>query len=116
MRAVNTVGRGDWSEAISCTTIDAMRPGAVDALSFKLPATYDESINPSSGRIMFKWNEPTDRGDVFGNIMEGRTPEQKADLSRKIVSKLNQLFPEVPIISMNIRDLEKSSYINKTML
>jgi len=53
---------------------------------------------------------------VFGNIMEGRTPEQKADLSRKIVSKLNQLFPEVPIISMNIRDLEKSSYINKTML
>ena len=53
---------------------------------------------------------------VFGNIMEGRTSEQKADLSRKIVSKLNQLFPEVPIISMNIRDLEKSSYINKTML
>ena len=53
---------------------------------------------------------------VFGNIMEGRTLEQKADLSRKIVSKLNQLFPEVPIISMNIRDLEKSSYINKTML
>ena len=30
---------------------------------------------------------------VFGNIMEGRTLEQKADLSRKIVSKLNQLFP-----------------------
>ena len=53
---------------------------------------------------------------VFGNIMEGRTAEQKADLSRKIVSKLNQLFPEVPIISINIRDFEKSSYINKTML
>ena len=53
---------------------------------------------------------------VFGNIMEGRTAEQKADLSRKIVFKLNQLFPEVPIISINIRDFEKSSYINKTML
>lgn len=53
---------------------------------------------------------------VFGNIMEGRTAEQKSDLSRKIVSKLDQLFPEVPIISMNIRDFEKSSYINKTML
>ena len=48
--------------------------------------------------------------------MEGRTTDQKSDLSRKIVSKLNQLFPEVPIISMNIRDFEKSSYINKTML
>ena len=48
--------------------------------------------------------------------MEGRTEEQKVDLSRKIVSKLNQLFPEAPIISINIRDFEKSSYINKTML
>lgn len=53
---------------------------------------------------------------VFGNIMEGRTETQKGDLSRKIVTKLNQLFPEVPIISINIRDFEKSSYINKTML
>ena len=48
--------------------------------------------------------------------MEGRTADQKADLSKKIVSKLNQSFPEVPIISINIRDFEKSSYINKTML
>ena len=53
---------------------------------------------------------------VFGNIMEGRTEEQKIFLSKEIVSKLNQLFPEVPIISINIRDFEKSSYINKTML
>ena len=53
---------------------------------------------------------------VFGTIMEGRTEEQKVFLSREIVSKLNQLFPEVPIISINIRDFEKSSYINKTML
>ena len=52
---------------------------------------------------------------VFGNIMEGRTPEQKADLSRKIGSELNQWFPEGPIISMNIRNLEKSSDVNKTM-
>lgn len=53
---------------------------------------------------------------VFGNIMEGRTDEQKADLSRRIVSKLKELFPDVPIISMNIRDFEKSSYCNKTMI
>ena len=53
---------------------------------------------------------------VFGNIMEGRTQEQKAELSKRIVSKLNELFPEVPIISINIRDFEKSSYCNKTMI
>jgi 5-carboxymethyl-2-hydroxymuconate isomerase len=53
---------------------------------------------------------------VFGNIMQGRTDDQKADLSRRIVTKLNELFLEVPIISMNIRDFEKTSYCNKTMV
>jgi 5-carboxymethyl-2-hydroxymuconate isomerase len=53
---------------------------------------------------------------VFGNIMEGRTDEQKANLSKKIVAKLNDMFPDVPIISINIRDFEKASYINKSML
>ncbi len=53
---------------------------------------------------------------VFGNIMEGRTDEQKAELSKRIVSKLKELFPDVPILSMNIRDFEKSSYCNKTMI
>ena len=53
---------------------------------------------------------------VFGNIMEGRTVEQKANLSKQIVSSLNNLFPKVPIISMNIRDFEKASYSNKNMI
>jgi 5-carboxymethyl-2-hydroxymuconate isomerase len=53
---------------------------------------------------------------VFGNIMEGRTEEQKAELSYAIVATLNTLFPEVPIISMNIRDFEMASYCNKSMI
>tara|TARA_B110000879_G_C11075740_1_gene472641 strand:- start:172 stop:516 length:345 start_codon:yes stop_codon:yes gene_type:complete len=53
---------------------------------------------------------------VFANIMEGRTTEQKKVLSKRITSKLNQLFPKVPIISINIRDFEKSTYYNKTMI
>ena len=53
---------------------------------------------------------------VFGNIMEGRTDDQKANLSKMIVSKLNDLFPEIPIISINIRDFEKTSYFNKSMI
>ena len=53
---------------------------------------------------------------VFGNIMEGRNAEQKANLSKVIVAELNKLFPDVPIISMNIRDFTKESYFNKLML
>ncbi|WP_026166460.1 5-carboxymethyl-2-hydroxymuconate Delta-isomerase [Gracilimonas tropica] len=53
---------------------------------------------------------------IFANIMEGRNTDQKADLSQKIISELNVMFPEVPIISINIRDFEKATYCNKSMV
>lgn len=53
---------------------------------------------------------------VFGNIMEGRTIEQKADLSRKIIERLNQLLPEISILSMNVRDFEMATYCNKSLI
>ncbi len=53
---------------------------------------------------------------IFGNIMEGRSIAQKADLSNKIISRLTIMFPAVPIISMNIREFEKATYCNKSMV
>ncbi len=53
---------------------------------------------------------------VFANIMEGRTIPQKKDLSERVVKKLKAMFPEVPIISINIRDFEKATYCNKSMV
>lgn len=58
----------------------------------------------------------TDFIHVFGNIMEGRTTEQKANLSKEIVKKLTAMFPEVPVISISIREFEKSTYFNRNML
>ena len=52
---------------------------------------------------------------VFANIMEGRTIEQKNMLSNMIVSRLKELRPQVPIISMNVYEFEKASYCNKAM-
>ena len=52
---------------------------------------------------------------VFANIMEGRTQEQKKDLSDKVVRRLKAMLPTVEIISMNIRDFQKATYCN-TML
>jgi 5-carboxymethyl-2-hydroxymuconate isomerase len=59
---------------------------------------------------------PSEFIHVFGNIMEGRTADEKNALSESIVAELNQLFPELTIISMNIRDFEKQGYFNKKML
>ena len=53
---------------------------------------------------------------IFTNIMEGRSTEQKKKLSLQIVSELKQMFSEVPIISINIRDFEKATYCNKLMI
>lgn len=53
---------------------------------------------------------------IFANIMEGRTVSQKQNLSKMIVSALKIMFPDVPIISMNIRDFEKATYFNKSMV
>ncbi|MCF6441875.1 5-carboxymethyl-2-hydroxymuconate Delta-isomerase [Pseudoalteromonas luteoviolacea] len=53
---------------------------------------------------------------VFASIMQGRTEEQKAALSQAVVSKLVEMFPEVPNIAMNVDDFEKATYCNRTML
>lgn len=53
---------------------------------------------------------------IFANIMEGRTTNQKSNLSNKIISQLKVMFPEVPILSINIRDFEKATYCNKSMV
>ncbi|MDP2561504.1 5-carboxymethyl-2-hydroxymuconate Delta-isomerase [Psychrobium sp. 1_MG-2023] len=71
-------------------------------------------VNPFSTYIV--GNQKQNFIHVFGNIMQGRTTEQKADLSQRMVSKLAELFPDVDNISMNINDFEKATYCNKKML
>ena len=53
---------------------------------------------------------------IFANIMEGRTVSQKKNISEKIVAELKLMFPDVSIISINIRDFEKATYCNKSMV
>ncbi|MCA0931344.1 5-carboxymethyl-2-hydroxymuconate Delta-isomerase [Lutimonas saemankumensis] len=53
---------------------------------------------------------------IFANIMEGRSVSEKRNLSEKIIAELKLMFPEVPIISINIRDFEKATYCNRSMV
>jgi len=50
---------------------------------------------------------------VFAYIMEGRTNEQKSALSIAVVGELKTMFPDVPVISLNVMDFEKASYHNR---
>ena len=53
---------------------------------------------------------------IFGNIMEGRSIEQKANLSQKIIERMNEMFPDISILSINISEFEKATYNNKALI
>jgi 5-carboxymethyl-2-hydroxymuconate isomerase len=53
---------------------------------------------------------------VFSHIMQGRSIEQKAMLSRKVVQALTEIFSDVEFIAMNVDEFEKATYTNKAML
>ena len=65
----------------------------------------------------FKLGEgKTDFIHIFGNIMEGRSVEQKQNLAKKIIERLNEMFPDVSILSININEFEKAAYCNKALI
>lgn len=61
-------------------------------------------------------NSKADFIHIFANIMEGRDTNQKSNLSKAIITNLKMMFPDVPVISINISDFEKSTYCNKSMV
>ncbi|GMM84873.1 5-carboxymethyl-2-hydroxymuconate Delta-isomerase [Pseudoalteromonas sp. MTN2-4] len=67
-------------------------------------------INPYQKYLV--GNKSADFIHVFAHIMQGRTTEQKAMLSKIIVSKLAALFPNIENIAINVSDFEKATYCN----
>lgn len=53
---------------------------------------------------------------VFGYIMQGRSTEQKADLSRQINIRLIALLPDISFLSVNISEFEAATYSNKALI
>jgi len=76
----------------------------------------DIKVRIQSFKNFLVGNTKSDFIHVFGNIMEGRTAERKADLSKRIISTLKPLFPDVPVISMNVAEFVKETYCNRTMV
>ena len=53
---------------------------------------------------------------VFAWIMQGRSVEQRAALSRSVTRELSDLFPQVPRIAINIAEFERATYFNRSMM
>lgn len=71
-------------------------------------------VNPFDSYLVGNKQEPFIH--VFTHIMQGRTTEQKAALSKAVVTKLHEMFPDIKNIAMNINDFEKATYCNKAQL
>lgn len=109
---------------IDCTEniIKVQKPETVIQTVYEAAATsnlfdlWDIKVRINPYQHYTVGNQKEDFIHIFGNIMEGRTTEQKSNLSKEIISKLKILFPDVPVISINIRDFEKATYCNKSMV
>ena len=53
---------------------------------------------------------------VTADIMGGRTSEQKANLSKKVIENLAPLLPGVEFVSIDIRDIDPDTYTNLAKL
>ncbi len=88
----------------------------ISAISTKLFNKNDVKVRVN---IFQKYSTGDNKEDfihVFANIMEGRTIEQKANLSKIIVKDLSLMFPSVPHIGTNVIEFERATYFNKNML
>lgn len=61
-------------------------------------------------------NNKQDFIQVFAHILEGRTAEQKLDLSKAVIKQLAEMFPKVATIGIDIKDLEKGTGFSKNKL
>jgi len=53
---------------------------------------------------------------ICAHILEGRTLKQKQYLSKNVIKMLKEMFPELSKISMIIREFERATFINNSMV
>ena len=88
----------------------------ISAISTKLFHKGDVKVRLNLFKEYTTGDKKVDFIHVFANIMEGRTIEQKANLSKTIVNDLSLMFPSVPNIGTNVIEFERATYFNKNML
>ncbi|PHS57276.1 MAG: 5-carboxymethyl-2-hydroxymuconate isomerase [Sulfurimonas sp.] len=88
----------------------------ISAISTKLFNKNDIKVRVNFFKKYSTGDKKEDFIHVFSNIMEGRTIEQKLNLSKTIVNDLALIFPLVPNIGTNVIEFERATYFNKNML
>jgi len=88
----------------------------VSAVSTELFNKNDVKVRVNIFKNYSTGDKKEDFIHVFANIMQGRSIEQKLNLSQTIVRNLTSMFPLVPNIGTNVIEFEKATYFNRNML
>lgn len=94
------------------TILEQVHTAAVQSGLFK-PGDIKVRVNPFSNYLVGGTNPQFIH--VFAHIMQGRSVEQRRQLSQAVVKVLSSLFPEVEAIAMNVYEFEKNTYWNRAM-
>ena len=86
------------------------------AVSTELFNKKDVKVRLNSFKKYSTGDKREDFIHVFSNIMEGRSIEQKSNLSKTIVQDLASMFPLVPNIGSDVKEFKKATYFNRNML
>ncbi len=86
------------------------------ARSTKLFNENDIKVRVNSFNKYTTGNKVEDFIHVFSHIMEGRSDEQKAILSKTIVQGLLLLLPTVPNIGANVIEFKNANYCNRNKI
>jgi len=86
------------------------------AVSTELFSSGDIKVRINPYKYFMVANTQDDFIHVFAHIMGGRNNDQKKDLSKEMITTLKAMFPDVPVISINITDFDKETYCNKPMV
>ncbi len=108
----------DCSEGIlkSHSKEEIVKQVHISATSTKLFYKNDVKVRINIFKTYSTGDKKEDFIHVFAHIMEGRTIEQKANLSKTIVKDLSLMFPSLPNIGTNVVEFERATYFNKNML
>jgi 5-carboxymethyl-2-hydroxymuconate isomerase len=86
------------------------------ALSSGLFDEREIKVRVNAFAVYATGNRREDFIHVFSSVMQGRSVEQRANLSRLIVGELVAMFPQVANIATNVAEFEKATYFNRSML
>lgn len=108
----------DCSESLldthNAVAINEKVHAAANATGLFGEAAIQVRLNPFKDSFM--GGQKVETMHVFASILEGRTKEQKLDLSKAVITTLAELFPAVENIGMDVCDLEKGVGFSKKKL